>query len=181
LLNIDPKSEKFVIITAVSCVSVLLLLVILLSVFLIRRRAHLRQKLAEDVMPKKKKMLDDEESLIRGDGGDNRICQSWFKYLPFIKRSTKCDGSAGRHDQQSPASNQDYQELCRQRMQNKGSTKSTTSVSSSNTTVDTPGLVASGIMNSSSAINSTPIRVTNSVGSEAVKSSDSSRSSTSSW
>jgi hypothetical protein len=183
LLSIDPKSDKFVLITVVSCLSVLLILVLLAGVFLIRRRAQLRQKLAMDLNGShgmmKKKPVDDEESLIRAEEAKKQTC-SWTSFLPFIRRADRCHvATAGA--ELTP--NQDYQELCRQRMQLKtGGSKQHSPLNSTICTnsSETPGLVTPNIVTSSSAINSTPIRVTTgSSGSDAK--SESSRSSTSSW
>jgi len=174
LLSINPKSELFFIITIVSCVSAALILAILLVVFLIRRKTHLQQKLASDVGLSKgifKKKLDDEELLIRGDKRQS----SWLSYLPFIRRSDRC------HAKNEMSPSQNYQDLCRERMQTKGGAKNTslnTAICTDSSEISTPGLVTPSMANGSNAINSTPIRVTNSVGSDGK--SDSSRSSTSS-
>jgi hypothetical protein len=177
---------------------VLILLVLLAVIFMVRRRAQLRQKLAMDVSGgggvsgmMKKKPVEDEESLIRPDKSSQQF--SWFSFLPFIRRSDRCH--AAKSSAENVSASQDYQELCRQRMQSKTSTGSGSSskkqhqlngasASPLSSTIctnasETPGLVTPSIMTNSSAINSTPIRVTGSSGSDGK--SDSNRSSTSSW
>jgi hypothetical protein len=134
-----------------------------------------------DGILKKKKPLDDEESLIRSDKKSQHC--SWLSFLPFIRRSYRCHAANGGNGGEQLTPNQDYQELCRQRMQLKASgSKQHTPLNSTICTnsSETPGLVTPNIMTSSSAINSTPIRVTaGSSGSDGK--SDSNRSSTSSW
>ena len=110
---INTKSDKFVVITIVSCLSVVFTLAVLSIVFLVRRRTLLRQKLAQDVglikpgassggNSKTKKPLDDEESLIRAEHNQST---SWLSFLPFIRRSDKVQASTN----EQTTSSQDYQ------------------------------------------------------------------------
>ena len=148
--------------TIVLCISIGSTLILLFGIFLIRRRAHLRAKLVSDVSSKTKS-FDDEERLVKSEKEEKK---PWYS---FIKRSTQLD--------ETPK--QDYQELCRQRMQSNTSSKSkfNSSLNCNKMSHDenTPG--TPGLNNTSNTIVSTPIRI----GSDGNEANESSRSSTSSW
>lgn len=150
--------------TIVLCISIGSTLILLFGIFLIRRRAHLRAKLVSDVSSKSK-TFDDEERLVKNEKEEKK---PWYS---FIRRSAQLD--------ETPK--QDYQELCRQRMQSHTSSKSkfnsslTCNKMSHFNDDNSPG--TPGLNNTSNTIVSTPIRI----GSDGNEANESSRSSTSSW
>lgn len=88
LLSFDPKSEKFILITIVSCLSLVLIILVLLVVFLVRRRTQLKAKLVGDFGNKYdfEKVVGDEPAQ---EGPHNRF--SLLKYIPFVgRKSDKC-------------------------------------------------------------------------------------------
>mgnify|MGYP001810677076 CR=1 FL=1 len=156
---IDTNSENFLLVTIIICGTVAAVLLTLIIVFLIRRRSLLRERLSNDVLSGlTKKPMNDEERLI--NESFQTAPKSWKSFWPF--RSSVADQS----EIGTPSNN--YQELCRQRMQGKGTPTTVSNESAS--------IVPSSTNNNTNS-NNMPSRVTSSSDNK----TESTRSSTSSW
>ena len=73
------QSDYIALITIILCVSIGSTLLILFAIFLIRRRAHLRNKLIDDVSINKKPVkFDDEERLVRAERQNTK---PWYSFI----------------------------------------------------------------------------------------------------
>ena len=78
-IKLHKQSDYIALITIILCVSIGSTLLILFAIFLIRRRAHLRNKLIDDVSINKKPVkFDDEERLVRAERQNTK---PWYSFI----------------------------------------------------------------------------------------------------
>lgn len=147
-----------------ACGTIALVLLILIALYLYKRKVYLTNKLVKGVR-------DDAESLVNTDedeeNNSRRKC-TLCSFIPFLNRKKP----AKIQKTESKESNQDYQELCRQRM-----------LTNANKNSSVKSTVCSSISNLNETANTNPPSSPTQPlsGNKNDLKSESSRSSTSSW
>lgn len=128
--NINPNSDRFILITIVTCISLTFILVLLTIVYVCKRRSHLNDTLVKDVSGGAggavyRINFSDDESLIQDKAGLNRSAGNVFsrtfrRLVEFVKCSASCKTNKTRAANEptstAPAvESKEYEELCRQR------------------------------------------------------------------
>lgn len=148
--NINPNSDRFILITIVTCISLTFILVLLTIVYVCKRRSHLNDTLVKDVSggggggAVYRINFSDDESLIQDKAGLNRSAGNVFsrtfrRLVEFVKCSASCKTNKTRAANEptstAPAvESKEYEELCRQRA--KGASGGSRTGSSSPTIVN---------------------------------------------
>jgi hypothetical protein len=162
-------------------------LLLLLALFVYKRRAYLSGKLIKDVKsPVYRINFEDDESLISSRGGSRqcRVASAWRSMVEFFKCSllrfrkspaTTATAAAGSSSSSQLVTSQDYQDLCRQRMQS-------TQVGVKNeTTSNKSGNVSPTISIDKYTFNSADAAAAAAAAAKSGSGQNSPRSSTSSW
>lgn len=145
LFNIDTRDYSFFILTGILCAITAAILLSLVIIFCYKRKQYLTQKLIADVGYSKS---DDAEQLVE-KSDKQKSCCSIFSI--FKRYSTKpCD-------LKEPLPRQDYQELCRQRMQNKNMVCTTMNESVSQNNMNSPNFKSESSRSSTSSWSEEPL------------------------
>lgn len=160
--NIDPNSERFILITLVTCVTLTSLLIVLTVVYMCKRRSRMSDSLLKNVSdtpggPVYRINFSDDESLIQDNkrsSSGSVFVRAWRRVVETIKcASSRRGGNYTAASQQSASTAAqtaasgaggegkeaaDYQELCRQRAKGSGNNKGNVSPTIVNERPDSP-------------------------------------------